>query len=774
MRSSVRESILTVGSVLAVAMPHGALAQTAETPNSERSSVADGNEIIVSARRTDEALQDVPLSISVFTNETLANRSIDSAIDLAKITPNFHFYSSNGRTDTSSLFIRGLNANTTDTRYQNVTFFLDGIPLSGSVMGLPTNNVKQVEIVKGPQSATFGKATYSGAVNYITNNPTPDTIHGSVRGRLMDGSGVSTSYLAAARVEFPIIQDGLWAEVSGSHQRDGALYSDPFSGEKVGLMETTSAGLVLYAEPAEGLSIKLRGQYEYDEDGAPALALQGPREWDQAGVLVELPSGLLWSDKLLNPRNIAGCDAVGYAELDHCGAERKRWFGGLVMNYEMESGWSTSLLAGLGYQRSKTLTDIYYATYDDPLYDDLPYPTKSTGFFSDTGHKTKDWSAQFIVSSPQDMPLRGRAGLGYFYDSITYYNTTSSSAVVNEENPNGKREGKLWGTNAAIFVGADWNIAMPFTLSLEARLERQKIAYDACTVCQYINTDDRSTSETNFLPRATIKYDLTSNNNIYALYSKGTHPARFNDTLPPDFPIATSETLNNFEIGSKNALFGNRLTLNLAAFYQKLTDQQYRTIVPGTSTQTIQNVASSRVWGFEIETVARLTPALTFTGGIGFADHEFTSSVSLNGNGSSTTALFPPGEADVIGLTSYNTPRWNGAASLEYRRYAFGDFNFSGMVDYSFTGKQFGDLANIQVIDAAHIFNLRFALESESVTIAFLVRNLTDDNTPTGANLGSTRSCLYVVPEYPSSSQRCNVAGMRRPREFGVDVGFRF
>ena len=775
MKTRARLTFLPVVSAM-ILLAAPAYAETA-APEAGAAAVGDPRElgdIIVSARRTDEVMQDVPLSISVFTADTLEKRGIDSAMDLAAITPNFHFYSANGRSDTSALFIRGLNANTTDARYQNVTFFMDGVPLSGTVMGLPTSNVQQIEIVKGPQSATFGKATYSGAVNYITANPTPDHIEGSVRGRYMNGANVEGSGLVAGRIEFPLVKDALWMQLTGSYERDGALFRDPATGERIGQMETTSAGVLIYSEPAEGLSIKLRGQYGFDEDSAPALVLQGPREWDEAGVLATLPSGLLWSDKLVDPRPVAGCSATDRAEIGHCGAERKRYTGALIVNYDFGDGWRVSYLGGVGRQRSKSLGDLTYVTTADPLYADLPTPTKAVSNYTDPGFKTSDWSQQLQIASPTAQPFRWRVGLGYFYDSITYYQTIGSSTLVSPANPQGQRQGKLWGSNAAVFAGGDWDVMEALTLSAEARLERQTIASDACTVCFYAKDFDQRTRSTNFLPRFTAKYELSDQNSIYALYSKGTRPARYNDTQPPSYPAADAEKLDNWEIGSKNYFFGRKLLLNLAGFYQKLSNQQYRTIIPGTSQQSIQNVASSRVWGFEAETVAKLTPELTLSGGVGYSNHKFTASVDLNGTGTANTNLFAPGMANVLGLTTYNTPRWNGSAALEYRRQAFGDFDFSAAVDYSYTGMQYADLANVQKIDPAHILGFRMALESRAYTIAFLIRNLTDDNTPTGSNLGATRTCLYFAPEYPRASQACNVAGMRRPREIGIELGWKF
>ncbi len=730
-------------------------------------------EVIVTARRRAEALQDVPLAITVFSNDAIEKKNVDSAMDLAKFTPNFHFYSANGRQDTSSLFMRGLNPNTTDTRYQNVTFFLDGVPLSGSVMGLPTANISQIEIIKGPQSATFGRATYSGAVNYITVNPTPTGLEGRGRLRYMQGD-TDPSVLAALSVQFPVIADKVWAELSGSFDRKGAIMKDPATGAEIGRTQTRDAGILVYAEPTDRMTIKARLGYQREDDSTPALIQQGPRQWAQDGVLITLPSGLLWSSELTEPRDVAGCAAQGRGKPSDCGTTRTRYFGSLIATYDLGGGWSADYRGGYGYQRAQGLNDLWYSSTIDPLYPDVPTPNKGTSSFVTPGGEFESVSHQAQLLSPSDRNFRWRVGLGYFYESAIPYQTIGPSTLASAANPEGQRGGKLWSRNYSVFAGLDWNIIAPLTLSLEGRLERETIALDSCTVCFYYKDFDSETSETNFLPRVTLKYDLTADNSIYGLYALGTRPPRYNDTQPPLYPLAEAETLNNYELGTKNYFLDRRLMLNVATFFQKLENQQFRTIVPGTSQQSIQNVASSEVWGFEVESSLRVMRGLTLSGAVGYADHEYTSSVSLEGTGASTTNLFPPGKANVLGLTSYNTPKWNGNASVEYRRDVLDGFELVSTLDYIYTGEQWADLANVQKIAAAHIFNGRIALEGPAYTLSVFGLNLTDDNTPTGANLGNTRTCLFLAPEYAGQPQACNVAGMRRPREFGVELSVKF
>ncbi len=138
-------------------------------------------EIVVVARKREEKLQDVPISISAFSAQAIRDRNIQNSYDLANFTPNFNFTPNLGRRlDVPN--IRGqfgpLNASTPP----NASFFVDGVFVTGSIASTSLANLERAEILRGPQSAVFGRATFSGAINYITRKPT-DEYAGQVNAR---------------------------------------------------------------------------------------------------------------------------------------------------------------------------------------------------------------------------------------------------------------------------------------------------------------------------------------------------------------------------------------------------------------------------------------------------------------------------------------------------------------------------------------------------------------------------------------------------------------
>ena len=129
------------------------------------------DEIVVTARKRDENLQDVPLSISVLTGEQMTARGIDNNYDVAAFTPNFNTSQTLGR-DNDRPVIRGM-ASAAVGGEPNASYFIDGVFVSSSIATATTDAIERVEVLRGPQSAQFGRATFSGAVNYVTRTPGP-------------------------------------------------------------------------------------------------------------------------------------------------------------------------------------------------------------------------------------------------------------------------------------------------------------------------------------------------------------------------------------------------------------------------------------------------------------------------------------------------------------------------------------------------------------------------------------------------------------------------
>ena len=128
----------------------------------------DLEEVIVTARKREENLQEVPLSVTAFSSSTLQDYRMFSPEDIAGFTPGFSFVNSFGR-DSDRPVVRGMS---NILGAPNASFFIDGVYVPGTISSTELQMLERVEVIKGPQAALYGRATFSGAINYVTRRPT--------------------------------------------------------------------------------------------------------------------------------------------------------------------------------------------------------------------------------------------------------------------------------------------------------------------------------------------------------------------------------------------------------------------------------------------------------------------------------------------------------------------------------------------------------------------------------------------------------------------------
>ena len=161
----------------------------------------DLEEVMVTARKREENLQEIPLSVTNFSESTLQDYRIFSPEDIAGFTPGFSFVNSFGR-QTDRPVIRGMS-NILGT--PNASFFIDGVFVPSTISSTELQMLERVEVVKGPQAALYGRATFSGAINYVTRRPT-DELEGGITVSVAEHDTVNTN----AYISGPMVQDKLY------------------------------------------------------------------------------------------------------------------------------------------------------------------------------------------------------------------------------------------------------------------------------------------------------------------------------------------------------------------------------------------------------------------------------------------------------------------------------------------------------------------------------------------------------------------------------------
>ena len=230
-----------------------------------RTSHAQIEEVVVTVRKKEESLLDVPISVDVLTTQQIERKGIDNIAGVAKYTASVQFDESFAQSDTR-LVIRGLSP----TRgRQNAAFLLDGIDVSseaitssGGSLLINTRlvDVQRIEVVLGPQMALYGRSAFNGAVNYVTRDPSEDfEVEVTADGNDED------QYQVTGSLSGPLIGDNLGFRLNAALWDNEGFFENGLTGDEIGGEEGFGLALALKSQIGENLSLRFRAEYNDDE-----------------------------------------------------------------------------------------------------------------------------------------------------------------------------------------------------------------------------------------------------------------------------------------------------------------------------------------------------------------------------------------------------------------------------------------------------------------------------------------------------------------------------
>jgi len=215
--------------------------------------------VTITARKKEETLIDAPIAVSAFSEEQLDQLNLESIDDVARFTPGLSFSKTFGRS-TERPVIRGQSNVLAGVQFgvdSGTAYFIDGIYYNGSIQNIDPNNLARVEVVKGPQSALYGRNTYAGAINFITRGAS-DTFEGSLQAR----AGSNDTYEVSGGITGPIT-DTLGFRLSGRYYEYGGEFTNAVTNETVGFEETVSVSGTLEWTPSSNLTSTLTVTYNW-------------------------------------------------------------------------------------------------------------------------------------------------------------------------------------------------------------------------------------------------------------------------------------------------------------------------------------------------------------------------------------------------------------------------------------------------------------------------------------------------------------------------------
>ena len=224
---------------------------------------AQDQEIVVTARKRQETLKDVPVAATAITGDLIEKRGFTSVKDIATLTPSLNINSDGaGRAFVS---IRGVGTTLIDTIQPGVGIFVDGIyQPNTSYLNNPLTDVERVEVLRGPQGTLYGKNTLGGAISVITRQPTNE-FEGRVIGSY---AGPDNAWTAGASISGPIITDRLQARIAFTHQQQDGFIRNELLGKDQNPLNTDALNGTIKAEPIDDVKLTVNGYYTWLKGGA--------------------------------------------------------------------------------------------------------------------------------------------------------------------------------------------------------------------------------------------------------------------------------------------------------------------------------------------------------------------------------------------------------------------------------------------------------------------------------------------------------------------------
>ncbi|MBB6096472.1 iron complex outermembrane receptor protein [Povalibacter uvarum] len=724
-------------------------------------------EVMVTARRREESLQEVPLSIAALSSEQLQVRGIDNTESLNRMVPNVTIASTNffGRQG-GSFRMRGL---------PNVGIYVDGIVNSssaGTLMNIV--EVERVEVLRGPQGTLFGKNVIGGAVQYVTQRP-QDTFGARVKATM----GSYDRLDIAANVDIPLSETLLTKLTAAKLSRDGFLPSTTID-QSFGSQDDTTGRLDVLWQPTDGFNWRVVAGYDQQRtNGNPSTvwALNPVCPGDPnppanfPGGAPNFPCVYENAGLPINQDYVYGARGEMKTASDYNGPELYTTVKSLSteINFDLTDTWSTKFIGS-----HRKIETTAYADFDG-----TPYHIFDGANYSEPEESTAE--LQFIYGGDR---LHGTSGF-YYYDNKGYgrrinwlandlklevdpvRNALASAYVgrfffapVIDQLAFTSTEG--W----AVFAEWTYDFTDKLSLTAGARYNEDKVhnaqynpqtpvSVECCTPVLSVATDggaprpgtDLADKWDNLAPRVSLQYQWTSDIMTYLTYSEGFNQGGVNNVNGLAIPY-NPETLKNYEFGLRTDLFDRRLRFNLSAFYGQYEDIQVsEEIIPRFPTTT--NAGEAEVKGLEVEGMWLVTDNFTINYGFGWLDSEYTDL--------GTSTAIPLGEKFPYAPdTSYSV----GA------QYQWDLANSGGLMlraDYGWQD-EIQTAADIQksIIPAYGLLGARlmYTAPGGKWDVALFGSNLTDE--------------YYRINGFYIPTDQMDNGTLGRPREWGVTFGFRF
>jgi iron complex outermembrane receptor protein len=637
-------STTALGAGFAVAQETPKPAEAQETQEAQDSDI-----VLVTARRREEALQDVPLAVSSISGDDLETIGAQDLTAISQSVPNITLENSRATNSTLTAFIRGVGQQDPVAGFeQGVGIYLDDVYLNrpqGAV--LDVYDVERVEVLRGPQGTLYGRNTIGGAVKYVTRRLDPNDP--TLRARLSYGSYNQVDAIVSGSM--PVSEDFRIGGAIASLNRDG-FGRNRTTGDENYDKKVFAARVSAEFEPTSSLLIRLA--LDHTEDTS------SPRQGYRLLPTVSAAQPALLSD-----------DYDTLAGITIAGPIRHNMFvatgGQLLVDWSPLDNWTFRSITAYREDDSKSPID-----FDS---------TAARSFDAPVIYRNDQFSQELQAIYEGDR--FSFVGGAYYLDANAFnafdvlFSTVTSFTL-------GDVDTKTW----AVFGEATYDLTDALSLTVggrytederTSRVQRETFLGTASPFFgntaavsvtppvivngqEVVPTFNGSRTDDAFNPRVILAWEPSADLNLYASYSQGFKGGGFDprgNYANPDVRNGfLPESVDSYEVGAKATLFNGRATANTALFFADYTDVQIpgSVIVPGPPVSfvgTVTNAGAAEMSGVEFEGTADFTENLSGSLSFGYIDAKYTEFIAGGVNVAS--------QRDV-----QNTPDWTGAGSLTY------------------------------------------------------------------------------------------------------------
>lgn len=710
-------SIGSIGAATVLLLPHLAAAQAGGDSMALE-------EIVVTAQKREENLQQTPVAVTAVSAETLANINADTFSDIARIAPSVQV----GGLNANQLVIRGVGQQQPGLfSEQGAAIYVDGVYRPRFIMNsINFSSVARMEVLRGPQGTLYGKNAVGGAINIVTRAPGND-----FGGDLQAQYGSRDHRKFDAAMNIPLVTDRLAAYLSYNYNKQDGYIDNLYTGGKLSDTNYYAVHAGLRLNVTDNLSLTLQSDYYRQE---------------QSGV-----GYVLLDASRFPPVTFAARDAIlrSYRTNDDYANQA----GDPSQSLVNDKGASLTLDWSVGPGTLKSITA--YRKYDDSVVSDADgTPLVARSNPSQLSQHFVSEEINFNGAALSDA-LKYTVGVFYYNEdgknpSRALDNGDNTAVLVQTLTTRTQET-----TSSAVFGQATYTFFEKLGLTLGARYSKEKKDVTAITTNLLNNAVTANVAGnadwSSFTPKVTVQYQFTPDVMSYATVSRGFKAGGFN-TSTNFFQPYDPEYLWNYELGLKSEWFGHRLRANLTAYqmnYDNIQLNQIAVVNPttGQTAPIVRNAGDARIRGGEAELAVLVVDGLLLNAGFGVNDFEYTK--------------LAPGVTVTTSNVLPNAPKYSYNAGAEYS-FAVGTGRLAMNGHYSHRSKTYFDAGNNELTaqDSYGLLSARITYEGadERWSVFAYGNNLTDE--------------YYRVAGFAAAGVYSVIPGA--PREVGVGFNLSF